>query len=561
MKIRTYLHRNADVAITVLVAIVLYLWIFTAQSLSPSNINLVMKGGDLAQNYLGGALYRSEALSWDLFAMKSVQYPEVSSAVQTDSSPLISFIFKLLKPFGFKAEYQYFGIWILFNFIMIAIFSALLFRRIFNERNNLFAKHAHVKNTILIVVSSTFFICAPIFLTRAFAHVNLTAQWFILAALFLYVQNTLRLKIWLFAAVLLFCTIGIHPYFAAMILPLFMALALKKMLHKEISISHFLCGLLFLIAVALFAMFCFHLYGNSDVRTGFGWHQANLNTFINPHNNESLFIPRLGNVNTGEWEGAAYLGLGLIVLELATCWYAIKHAGALIVQHKEMFVVLICIALFAVSNNIYWGETKLLEINLPEGIINICHTLRSSGRFVWVIWYVLVLSSIYFATKIFKNKVLYVLPILLCVQIIDLQPLFNEKRDFIRKYSQQEYSNQFENAEWNSLFQQHEHVVLPPFKARNAQLYRDVWFQAVKHNFTVNTGYLTLKKQKAIEQAEWALNEVMQGKMPQLGYAALYILPQNIYDKLAQKAETDSAVNRFVSNLRESNKLHYFECK
>lgn len=543
--------------ISIVVAIVLYLWIFTAQSLSPSNINLVMKGGDLVQNYLGGALFRAEPFSWDLFAMTSLQYPEVGSALQTDSSPLVSFVFKLLRPLGFKAEYQYFGIWILFNFIMTAIFSVLLFRHIFNAKNKLFQKREHLKNTILIVACSVFFIISPILLNRAFQHINLTAHWIILAALLMYVRNTIQFRTWIYAGLLLFISFGVHPYFVAMVFPLFMALAIKKLVHKEISVKHLLAGFCFLLLVCVACFFCFHLQGGVDSRTGFGWHQANLNTFINPHNNESLFIPKMGNVNVGEWEGAAYLGLGLIVLIASISWYAVKNICTHIIQHKEFAIVLLCFTLFAISSNIYWGSTKLLELHLPTSILNICHTLRSSGRFIWVLWYVLVFYSIYCAVKMYKNLVLCIIPILLLLQIIDLQPLFSEKKNFIRTYSQREYTNQFQNPEWNTLFQEYKHIVLPTFKVKNARLYHDIWFQAITHNFTVNTGYLTLKNQKNMDKTKWALNEIEQGKVPQLGYKALYILSNDMYERMTN----DTTVRNFVQNIQSIDGVHYVECK
>lgn len=550
---KNFCLKNTDILISIAVAIILYLWIFTAQSLSPSNSNVVMKGGDLAQNYLGGALYRAEPFSWDLFAMTSLQYPEVGSALQTDSSPLLSFVFKLLRPLGFKAEYQYFGIWILFNFVMTAIFSVLLFRHIFNVKNKLFQKQEHLKNTILIVVCSVFFIVSPVMLNRAFQHINLTAHWLILASLLMYVQNKIQNRTWLYAGLLIFISFGVHPYFVAMVFPLFMALVVKKLVHKEIAVKYVISGFGFLLLIIVACFFCFHLQGNSDSRTGFGWHQANLNTFINPHNNESLFIPQMGNVHGGEWEGAAYLGLGLLLLVAATCWYAVRYGYSYIVRHKEMTIVLLCFFLFAVSSSIHLGNIKLLEYHLPDFIVDICHKLRSSGRFIWVLWYVLVYVSVYCAVKMYKQRVLYIISILLLVQIVDLQPLFNTKREFIRTYSNTEYVNQLQSPHWKELFCEYQHIVLPEFKAKNAQLYNDIWFRAVQYGATVNTGYLTLKKAKNIEQTEKAQHNIEKGELPQLGYRALYILPTDIYERVIN----DTVMGNFLQNIQCIDGVHY----
>jgi hypothetical protein len=550
---KKFLLKNADILISIVVAILLYLWIFTPQSLLPSNINVVMKGGDLAQNYLGGALYRSEPFSWDLFAMSSLQYPEVSSALQTDSSPLVSFVFKLLRPLGFKAEYQYFGIWTLFNFVMTAIFSVLLFRYIFNVKNKLFQKREHLKNTILIVVCSVFFIVSPIMLNRAFHHINLTAHWLILASLLMYVQNTLRVRTWLYAGLLVFISFGVHPYFVAMVVPLFMALAVKKLLHKEISLKHLLLGIVFLILIVGFCLFCFHLSGNSDSRTGFGWHMANLNTFINPHNNESLFIPRMANIHGGEWEGAAYFGLGLLLLIAATCWYAVQYGYSYVVRHKEMAIVLLCFFLFAISSSVHLGNIKLVEYHLPDFIVSICNKLRSSGRFIWVLWYVLAYVAVFCAVKMYKKRVVYIIPMLLLIQIVDLQPLFNTKREFIRTYSNTEYVNQLQSPQWKDLFAEYQHIVLPVFKAKNAQLYNDIWFRVVQYGATVNTGYLTLKKTNNIEQTQKAQQNIEKGELPQLGYRALYIMPNDMYERVAK----NSAKRSFVQHIHCVDGVRY----
>jgi hypothetical protein len=513
-------------------------------------------------NYIGGALFRAEPLSWDLFGMQSLQYPYVGSALQTDGNPIVSLIFKLLKPLGFKAEYQFFGIWILFNFMMSAVVSVLIFRHVFHRRNGLFQQRKQWTNVLLIIVSSIFFIVSPIVLNRAFVHVNLTAHWFILAAILIYLNNNLSPKTWLHIGLLLFIAAGVHPYFLGMMLPIIATLVIKKLIKKEIRLKSVLLGGGFLCAILVSCFFIFYM-DNGAEKGGYGYYKANLNAFVNPYRNESLFIKKMATFSGGgESEGANYLGLGLIILVACVCFYAIKHRRTYFPKHKELTVSCLLLIMFALSCNIHLGNLKILEHNIHFKLFEI---FRSSGRFLWPVWYLLVFCSIYLLTKKYKSKVKFIIPILLVVQLIDLSPLFKAKKEFIKERSKTEYSNQLQSQEWDTILKEYPHVVFPPFirywyDEKTVYLYYDFWLQAPKRHYTVNTGYLTIEKKANIKQTEKAFAEIQQGKAPVLGYKAVYILPDDIYDEIQQKALQDSIMGNFALHIKTVDGVRYILC-
>jgi hypothetical protein len=521
-----------------------------------------LDGNDLMANYIGGVLFRAEPLSWDVFSMQSLQYPYISSALQTDGNPIVSLIFKLLKPLGFKADYQFFGIWILFNFMMSAVMSVLIFRHVFNKGNGLFQRRERLNNVLLIVVSSIFFIVSPIVLNRAFVHVNLTAHWLILAAILIYLNNNLSFRTWLNIGLLTFIAAGVHPYFLGMMLPIIAALVIKKMIKKDIRLKSVLLGGGFLCVILISCFFIFYMGGGAE-KGGYGYYKANLNTFVNPYRNESFFIKKMASFSGGgEGEGANYLGLGLIILAAGVCFYAIKHWRTYFPKHKELFVVCLLLTMFALSCNIHLGNLKILEYNIHFKVFEI---FRSSGRFLWPVWYLLVFCSIYLLTKKYKSKVKFIIPVLLVVQLIDLSPLFKAKKEFINNRSQTEYLNQLQSQEWDNIFEKYPHVVFPPFNRywydeKTVYLYYDFWLQASKHPITVNTGYLTIEKKGNVIKTEKALESVQQGEAPVLGYKAMYILPDDIYNEIQHKAVEDSIMQRFSLHIKMTDEVRYILC-
>lgn len=159
---KNFLNDNLDVAISMFIAVILYIVVFGISSLNPANYKLLLSGGDLTQNYIGGVLYRNSKLAWPIFVQREIGYPYGVSVLGTDSLPIMAIIFKIFtKCFGLSPFYQFFGIWVLLCFILQAFFSIKILRKIFGS------------DELLNVICSIFFIISPIILNRTFAHTTL----------------------------------------------------------------------------------------------------------------------------------------------------------------------------------------------------------------------------------------------------------------------------------------------------------------------------------------------------------------------------------------------------
>lgn len=114
---------------------------------------------------------------------------------------------------------------------------------------------------------------------------------------------------------------------------------------------------------------------------GFGLYSANLNALINPYEYSSFF-PGMG-MRSGQYEGFAYLGLGMIVLcaigigllirrmiqmhKEKKLWIRMKqfikkHASGLV----SLSIVVIVFGTLALTTWVYIGKHIILQVYLPQ---------------------------------------------------------------------------------------------------------------------------------------------------------------------------------------------------
>ena len=77
----------------------------------------------------------------------------------------------------------------------------------------------------------------------------------------------------------------------------------------------------------------------------------------------------------------------------------------------------------AFSTNLSFGSIEILNIELNKYLYGLLSTIRSSGRFIWIVAYLIIIFgivTIYYRLPTYKY--LIVLTLLLFVQIIDIIP-------------------------------------------------------------------------------------------------------------------------------------------
>lgn len=425
---------------------VVFLLLYGPSTLNPTYDSWIYAGyieQDVIQHYAGWQYFRASPWSWPLTVADNLAVPYGTSIVFTDSIPWFALLFKVLSPV-LPQTFQYFGIYNFLNFVLQGGFAMLLMR--------------HFRLGLgYSAAGSLFFLTMPIFVERTFRHAALGSQWIILAALLCYFVARSRSKFpWLGFGLLATLVVGIHTYF----LPMIYALLLAALLERAFKTRKFLRPALYLggcIAVTLVVSYLLGLITRSGGGggSGFGIYSMNLNALYNPTSfdwyasSESLIWSRLLPVwpqQHHQYDGFNYLGAGILLGLLALVVYGvvrlvmalvrkqhqpIAKAWAFIKGHVWLILVCLCLAVFAPSNIVVFNNVELLNIPLPQFVLDLCEIFRSSGRMLWPISYLLLLSLLVTVGRLLQGKWKTIaLCLLLAVQLFDLSGVLVHKRQY-----------------------------------------------------------------------------------------------------------------------------------
>jgi hypothetical protein len=287
------------------------------------------------------------------------------------------------------------------------------------------------QRNLAAAVSGTVIADATPYLLFRWGHIPLMAQFWIVVAFSLYL-STIRhphsrsiTAVWLGLLSLLLLT---NIYLFVMVGAVWGAAALQRRLDGTISNVRLLgeagAALVLTIAVMLVTGIL-----SPDLRSvssvGFGTLSMNLGSPIIPQ--MSGLIPPLRNYRVGnfsQYEGFAYLGAGVLLLLVVSlpAWLTWLRRNAR--SHVVLICVLFCMLLFALSNRIYLGSHRVLELPLSESVTEILGTFRSSGRFFWPIGYALAAGSIVLVLQRFRpGASLALLGAASVLQLVDVEPL------------------------------------------------------------------------------------------------------------------------------------------
>ena len=488
-----------------------------------------LRGGyieaDIQQHYAGWLFYRDAPLSVPFGIAPTINWPDGMSIAFTDSIPLFATIFRLLSPL-LPATFQYFGWFTLICFALQGGFAALLMG-LFTSRFS------------TAMVGTIPFVFSPILLERAFRHTALGAHFFILGALYYYIRGRREGRFNYIGLFILNCAVlAIHPYFAPMTYALTFALLLEHaILHRQIGkpILFLVSNLVGTAAVSwLFGLFSGGSASSGGSGIQYGHFCMNLNALWNPSSRNmpswSLFLPQQNQV-LGNYDGFNYLGLGillcsifLIVLLGIRLFKSKFHYAAEILQQRfGLIFVCLCLSMFAVSHVITANGRILAQLPLPQFIIQIATTLRSSGRLFWPVYYLIFLSCIVTLLRFFRNRgkctSLIALSIFCAVQLIDLSPALIEKAQSFRPYRSAGYNLLNESTEnglsafWNTVSQNYDHLIaLDPLQKAGLSLAlasADAGMTSSDTSFTAR-----FNEEQAQLRREDSINKILSGNIP-----------------------------------------------
>jgi len=385
---RSFLARIPRVPLLgALLGLIWFLARFGLPALSFTNIDWLMEG-DWNQHALGFLHFRISPWGFPLGKISTITAPVGTNIAFTDSNPWVSL---LLKPFSgiLPTDFQFIGPWLCLSFMLQGVAGVWLGQRI-------------TQSKIGAILAAAFFVTSPVLDNRV-GHPTLCAHYLLLFAFILHVvpedQSFLARRRNLLGLGLVALTAGIHPTLCLMILAVILALVIQQVITRRLTWLGGALHTLTLLGVTLFVWRILGIIGGNELREagGLGYYNADLATLVHPLDGSRL-IPRLPS-HAGAYEGLGYLGLGAIALGLFLPGLALAHAQeswAKVRAHLVLMVLCLLLALLAFS--IQWRVfgTEILNLDtLTKPLRPILDPLRSSGRFIWPVHYLLLVAILF----------------------------------------------------------------------------------------------------------------------------------------------------------------------
>ena len=304
--LKTFKNKIPEIVVLMLSAAIFF-YKFGWRLLDVTDINWLFNiGFDNPTEFISWEYYRWSPWSFPVVGtMSGYVYPTVTGVGLTGAIPLFAIPLKTLSPV-LPQIFQHFGWWLFICYLLQGLMGFKLLKTLIKKQENVDLK---------AILGALFFVMAPPLLFRP-THMNLSAHFLILASLCLYYQENTSKNKFIYNLILVACTALIHQYLTVMILGLSFAMSNDLWQRKKLSFIQLIGFNLANLAVVLFL---FYLVGNFNIpndvtqSVGFGNFSANLNTFFNSMNFTQI-LPSLKTSSEGQYEGFAYLGMGIFML-------------------------------------------------------------------------------------------------------------------------------------------------------------------------------------------------------------------------------------------------------
>lgn len=423
-----FLKKNANQIFVILSAAVFSWLIVGPKALNPKNISWIQ--GDNWASYVASKYWLNSP--WHLPIGSNPGYGMENSTAITYTGPSYPILI-FQKLFRIDSDYQLFGIWIALNILLLIYFSfkfALKFSGL--------AFHSAVFSILCI---------APFFLLRVQMHLWLISFFLIFMAMIEATKTReMGKKPTARFVLLLVLSYVINIYLLAMVLLILIGGIVYFSCHFGIELKKLAVRFLFsVVSLAIVSMvldgtftkYASNFTPRSILTPSYGAHPGNLLGFVNPDNgliseglgwgfsqqNFSITGASLGNI-AGDYEGYSYLGLGSILLVFLAVTISWKDILAFVKNKSNHFlliyITLICLFIF--TFRVGFGRFES-EFPFPVHLNYMLSVFRSSGRFYWILAYLLlILGYLSVAKKMNSHQSFLIFTLLLIIQIVDLGP-------------------------------------------------------------------------------------------------------------------------------------------
>jgi hypothetical protein len=514
-----------DLAIALVAGLLYALIVIGPGPLNPRNVDWVTV--DPAYHYVGWELWRQDPhIHWPLTYTDRLGYPKGESIALVDLNPLLAVLLRPLSSL-LGEPFQYFGVEVVLACALQFFFAFRIFRLLLGT------------NMLGMALCSLFFLLAPPLNYRLMQHYSLSNQWLLLAALLIFfrVQKSptqpkdgwvghpasdgIRQFV-ISGAVLAATAVGINPYIAFQVLLLLMAGVVSLLwqrrvkLLQAVGIAALFCASGFVVAYSLGLV----IAGGRGYTTG-GYRVFSLNLLspVDPRGWTSILLHRLSGATPGQYEGYAYLGVGVLALALIVLGAVVMGRPKLpSLDRRWLIPLLACCAvltLLALSTRVTLGSRTLVDLDPSEKLSPYLASLRASGRLFWGPYY-LILVAVLAAPFVFFRKTwanLLVAAALL-VQIADTHSLHH----WVYVTVNEEHPSPLKSPIWATLGAMHENlIVLPAWQCGGnaaplgTESYRFFGFLAAKQKMRTNSyqsaRYTEIARDWHCHQAIAALSE------------------------------------------------------
>ena len=349
------------------------------------------------------------------------------------------------------------------------------------------------------ILGATMLVLSPPLIFRAFFHGSLSAHWILLAGIW-FILLEYRHKLWRWSwALLITISMFVHLYIVAMLLPLW-AVSLffqYSRVKRKWGLAVDILVVAGLILLAGYSLGLFSLGVNNLSDSGFGYYSWNLNEFINPGQSTSVLNELAMNPEGGQYEGFSYLGFGnLVLLPIAILLFFEKdHSKNRKYFFLPFMIVSLLLMIFALSNKAFLNNQIIWNIELPKSIFTLVSLFRSSGRFIWPVFYFLVLFGLISMIRNYRSATPFLIFVLV-LQLIDVQGLFPSKK--FNNFGV--YQSPLQHTEfWRPAAETNRHIVLLPVNDSPPGLNPFIIY-ARQNNLTLNWGYFSRADNEAIDE-------------------------------------------------------------
>jgi hypothetical protein len=416
-----------------------------AETLNPAHIGWIAEDNSTA--YVAQVAFINDKWHIPLASNPNYGMDLATTLTNTGPSPLLAILQKLL---AVDAHKQLFGIWILINFVLQGLAASAISRSL---------KLSNLASTFLVVASFT-----PFFLFRAEIHYWLISHFLLLVGMNFTIRRICNKEFAVCRRMTILCLISylINPYLCAMVFLINFYLAVviyfEDYNSRKTLIQSFVPALVTLLMYGLVDGLNQNVSISESLRLllggAYGQFNFNLLGFINPHSgfidkdtlsvadsnlvaNWSISDIGLGST-PGSYEGYLYLGAGtlfLMIITFVNLFYRRLDTLKFIKQTiwlKTLIIFLIGISLYSVTHRITFGKWEIhlvpekIDYYLSWGL----SLFRSSGRFMWLTGYVIIIFSVWAIDRYARRRMLYLI-IALVLQTTDLaSPLIEKSKSF-----------------------------------------------------------------------------------------------------------------------------------